>query len=189
MASDKRRSDRGAQLPSERVFTGRTTETVGGTPETSYKTKPPTVTTASFTSPHGEFGLSSYPHLTEIQTQQGKTSSTVKHVTDVRLLTTMNAHGKDFKVFERYHQDDKVGAKFEHDRFLATAPDGTVHSATSVLDPMQHQPKGAKTPMRGDDLFDKTRLKTHLAFNIEEAPDDKHPPLSPRTQRRTLDQQ
>ncbi|TJZ64615.1 hypothetical protein [Chitiniphilus eburneus] len=188
MSSDKKRVDRGAQLPSERVFTGRTTQTVSGPPEIDYKTKPQTVTTSSFTSPDGEFGLSSYPHLTEIQKQQGKTTTTVKHVTDVRLLTTVKAHGQDFNVFERYHQDDKPGAKFEHDRFLATDGKGTVHSATSVLDPMKHQPKGAKKPMRGDDLFDSTRLKTHLAFDIAPEPDEKHPPLSPRTQRRTLDQ-
>ncbi|HSC79409.1 MAG TPA: hypothetical protein VLC08_03560 [Chitinolyticbacter sp.] len=173
-SSSKKRKDSTKPLPSVGAFHER--ELVRNDIYTAPKSDFPPIQPAV-----GGDGLSSYPHLTH------KTDKRAEHLTDVRLLGTVNAHGTTFNIHERFHRDNTPGSKPIHDRFLATTPTGVVHTATSSLDPAQHQPKGAKTPSRGDEVFDKTRLKTHLTFNVSSSADTHHPPLSPRTQRRTLD--
>ncbi|WP_148716414.1 hypothetical protein [Chitinolyticbacter meiyuanensis] len=157
-------------LPSVSAFTGR--ETVGNTVYTAPKT--------DFTG--AKDGLSSYPHLTH------KSDTREAHLTDVRLLTTVKVGENDFNIHERFHLDDKHGSSPKHDRFLATDNSGKVFGATMKLEPTGSRPlpKKLEAPRRDSPLFDPKHLE-FAKFNVL-SEDDKHPPLSPRTQRRTLEQ-
>jgi hypothetical protein len=161
------------QKPSQIAFEGRNTTSneVFTSVETDFERTP-----YNFIS---GLQLSSYPHLTHENVQQKRGA----HVTDVRKLGEVVQDGRRFAIHERFHQDDVPKAPRIHDRFLASDEEGNVFGATSFLKQDIHQPRDAETPQRGDNIDDPRRSKIHLGFKVL-GPDEKHPPLSPRTRRR-----
>jgi hypothetical protein len=122
----------------------------------------------------GEKQPSSFPHLTH------KKDERAAHITSSRVVGVSG----DYVIHERFHQDDDGKKLPVHDRFFAVSNSGIVYTATADWNPELHIGKKDEKPMRGANINSTVNAK--LVFKVGDKPDEKHPPLSPRSQRRTL---
>jgi hypothetical protein len=122
----------------------------------------------------GQAQPSSFPHLTH------PTDQRAAHITSSRVVGVSG----DYVIHERFHQDDDGTKQPVHDRFFAVDDDGLVYTATADWDPDIHIGKKDAKPMRGANINSTVNVK--LVFKVGDKPDDKHPPLSPRSRQRQV---
>jgi hypothetical protein len=122
----------------------------------------------------GQAQPSSFPHLTH------KADQRAAHITSSRVVVISG----DYVIHERFHQDDDGTNLPVHDRFFAVGNNGVVYTATADWNPEIHIGKKDEKPMRGANINSTVNAK--LVFKVGDKPDDKQPPLSPRSQRRSV---
>jgi len=133
--------------------------------------------------PYGELLASSYPHLTH------KKGNRAAHVTSSRLVDDRDPN---YLIHQRYHQDNELGSVPMHDRFFAVhRQTGEVTTATARLvasTKQVHVPRKLCVPERDQPLGSVEDIKSNFVCAIGTVIDTKHPPLSPRSSRRTGNQ-
>lgn len=137
---------------------------------------------SEMTDEHGGPVESSYPHLThQPPPERGKPPGRPAHVTSSRVVAEVGP----FLVHQRFHQNEDGLSPPLHDRFFAVhAETGMVHASRARM-AEGHQGKFAALPERGQPIG-VAMSSARLSFEVGD-PDEKHPPLSPRSMRRTLD--
>lgn len=130
----------------------------------------------------GKLAESSYPHLTHKSDEKGRKA----HVTSSRVVREPVSDTDPYIIHQRFHQDADGVSQPTHDRYFAVnKTTGAVHSVKVEFAPEVHLGKFDVVPMRGSSLEQTSKTVMKLTFTVG-AEDDKHPPLSPRSTRRTV---